>query len=100
MSEEPIEAYNSLVSKWNSQYATEGECQFVSEDDFKDSIFKRLKTILFSDKSTGRQKVKHTVSALQEYAYVTETPPDADSLTKNELAILISMKGKEVLNQY
>lgn len=100
MTAEPIEAYNSLVSKWNSKYATDGKCQYVSEDEFVDSIIERLKILLFSDKSTGRQKVKHTVTTLQVYAYVTEKPPEDDSLTKNELAVLITMKGKEVLNQY
>ena len=99
MSAEAIEQYNELVERWNERYSSDAEGQPVQSDDFSESFTERLSTTVLSDESTGQQKVKNTVSALSSFASLSDVPPETSDLTKQELAQLIVLRGREVLTE-
>lgn len=100
MSVETVKEYNSLVKKWNANYSSQAEGQTVSLDDFSSSLSDRILTTLLTNESTERQKIKQTVTTINDFAYMSDVPPDESDLTKNELAQLIVLRGRELLDAY
>lgn len=95
-----VEKYNNLVKKWNKKYG--GICQGmpVKREGFDDSIKDRFSKRVLSEQFTERQKVKHTVTIIGDFAHLPDEYRDPDEdYTRGELAHLIVNSGKDLLDE-
>lgn len=96
-----INKYNSLVEKWNNMYGEKCEGIKVNEEDLRrENKIDILKKRLLSKRFTEKQKIKHTITVIGDFAILPKKPSDSSEYERGELAYIIVKSGKYIISKY